>query len=301
MADQFSVHGMITALVTPFTQRGDVDEDSLREIVQFQLKSGVHGLFVNGTTGMGTVMMPEQRKRVAEIAVEEAKGRIPSIIHVGAVDPSVGLDLAVHAEKTGADAIASVTPFYYQPGEEATLEHYRRLSEATKLPIFVYNIPRNTGNNVDARLLSKLCKIPRVVGIKDSSRDFSQLLDFLQVIPDGFNVVNGTDSYQFSAFCAGVKAGVSATANVIPELFVEMYNAYKTNNLEKGKALQFKIHAARTLLSKPAIAPLLEALKLRGLRSGFVKPPLRSMTTTEIANLRESFTRTLPEIKQVRA
>lgn len=161
MSHPFSVHGIITALVTPFTSRGEVDEDSFREIVQFQIRSGVNGFFVNGTTGLGPVMSPEQRKRVAEITVEEAKRRIPTIVQVGAVDPAVGLDLTLHAEKIGADAVASLTPFYYQPGEEAMIEHYRRLSETTKLPIFVYNMPRNTGNNVDTSLLSKLCKIPR--------------------------------------------------------------------------------------------------------------------------------------------
>jgi len=300
MSQLFAVRGIITALVTPFTSRGEVDEDSLREIVLFQLKSGVNGLFVNGTTGLGPVMNPDQRKRVAEITVQETKRRIPVIVQVGGVDPEVCLNLATHAEKIGSDAVASVTPFYYQPGEEALIEHYRKLSEATNLPIFVYNIPRNTGNNVDASLLLRLSKVPRVIGIKDSSRDFSQLLDYLHVVPDGFNVVNGTDSYQFSAFCAGVQAGVSATANVIPELFVEMYNSYKARSFEEGKALQSKIHAARTAMSKPPIAPLLEALRMRGLRGGSVKAPLRSMTKTEIEILHESLSRILPEIKLVR-
>jgi len=136
-----------------------------------------------------------------------------------------------------------------------------------------------------------------VVGIKDSSRDFSQLLDYLQVVPKEFNVVNGTDSYQFSAFCAGVRAGVSATASVIPELFVEMYEAYRTHDLEKGKMLQLKVHAARALLSNPPLAPLLEALKMRGLKGGVVKAPLRSMTPTEVAKLHESLAGLLPEIR----
>jgi dihydrodipicolinate synthase/N-acetylneuraminate lyase len=207
------------------------------------------------------------------------------------------LSLAAHAERIGADAVACLTPFYYQPGDDAIVEHFLRLSEATTLPVFIYNIPGNTGNNVSASLLAKLCKIKGVVGIKDSSRDFSQLLDYLQVVPKGFNVVNGTDSYHFSAFCAGVRAGVSATACVVPELFVEMYEAYRARDLEKGKILQLKINAARALLSKPPLAPLLEALKMRGLKGGAVKAPLRSMTSTEVAELHESLSRLLPELR----
>lgn len=300
MTSGFSVNGIITALVTPFTLQGEVDEDAFREIVHFQIHNRVHGLFVNGTTGMGPVMTPEQRMKVAEIAVDEAKRQIPAIIQIGAVDPAVSLNLAVHAEKIGADAIACLTPFYYQPGDDAVMEHYRRLSDATSLPIFVYNIPSNTGNNVSANLLAKLSKIPRLVGIKDSSRDFSQLLDYLQVVPEEFNVVNGADSYQFSAFCAGLRAGVSATANVIPEIFVEMYEAYKARDLDRGMRLQLKIHAARALLNKPALAPFLEALKMRGLKGGTVRAPLRSMLPAEIAKLHESLTGLLPEIRLVR-
>jgi len=190
------------------------------------------------------------------------------IVQVGDANPAVTVDLARHAEAVGADAVASLTPFYYHPGAESVIEHYTRLARATSLPVLIYNIPSNTGNNVDANLLSKLSRIPNVVGIKDSSRDFSQLLDYLKIVPDGFAVVNGTEAYQFSAFCAGVKAGVSATANVAPELFVRMYEAYESGDLKRGEQLQKRIHALRQATSNPPLAPLLEALKIRGLKSG---------------------------------
>jgi 4-hydroxy-tetrahydrodipicolinate synthase len=296
MAGSFTLRGIITALVTPFTEDGRVDEEALRELLQFQLKSGVNGFFPLGTTGMGPAMEATQRKQVAEIVVEETHKRLPVIVQVGAANPTTSIDLAKHAEKIGADAVASLTPFYYQPGADAVLEHYSKLSQSTNLPLFVYNIPRNTGNNVDAKLLAKLSKIPRIVGIKDSSQDFSQLLDYLTVVPDGFNVINGTDSYLFSAFCAGVCAGVSATANAFPELFVEMYQAYKAGDFERGKALQIRVHSIRGVLSQPPIAPILEGLKLRGLKGGHIRPPLRSMNVDERAVLRASVSRLLPDL-----
>ena len=297
MSNSLKLRGMIPALVTPFSSAGQVEEDSLKELVEFQIKSKVNGLFALGTTGLGPVMQPEQRKRVAEVVVKAAKRRVPVIVQVGAADPLVGIELAIHAEGIGADAVAYLTPFYYHPGEEAFIEHYQRLSRATNLPLLVYNIPPNTGNNIDANLLLKLSKIPRVIGIKDSSQNFLQLLDYLNKLPSEFNILNGTDSYQFSAFCAGVAAGVSATASAFPEIFVEMYDAYRNKNYERGKALQLRIHALRSALSNPPIAPLLEALKMRGLRSGTVKPPLRHMSAQEIPALRDSLGRIMPEIK----
>ncbi len=296
MTGQFRLQGIVTALVTPFSSTGQIEEESLREIIRFQLKSGIHGFFGLGTTGMGPAMSLEQRKRVAQVLVEETDGRVPVIVQVGASDPRTSLELAAHAQRIGADAIASLTPFYYHPDEAAIIDYYEKLSQVTTIPLFVYNIPSHTGNNVEANLLLKLSKIPNVVGIKDSSRDFSQLLDYLQVIPEGFNIIVGTDSYLFSALCAGANGGVSATSNAFPELFVEMYEAYRSRNFDRGKTLQLKLHAMRTVVSEPPIAPLLEILRLRGLKSGLVKPPLRSLNATEVASLRASVNRLLPEL-----
>jgi len=291
--------GIITALVTPFTAAGEIDEAALSEIVEFQIKNRVNGLFPLGTTGMGPAMEPDERKRVAEIVVEKARGRIPVIIQVGAADPLTCLELARHAEKIGADAVASLNPFYYHPTAESIIDHYTRLSKETKLPILAYNIPSNTGNNIDAKLLLEISKIPRLVGIKDSSRDFMQLQDYLATVPENFTIINGADAYQFSAFCAGVKAGVSATANAIPELYVEMYEAYKSGDFERGKVLQKKIFALRKAMTSPAIAPFLEVLRMRGVRSGSVRPPLRGLTPAEIENLRATLNRIIPELKVV--
>jgi len=296
MQKGLKLEGIITALVTPFSKNDHVDEEALRELVQFQIKSGVNGLFPLGTTGMGPAMEPFERKRVAEVVVKEVKKRIPVIVQVGAADPIVTIDLARHAEQIGADAVASLTPFYYHPGTESIIEHFRRLAAATKLPILVYNIPSNTGNNVDAKLLVQLSRIPNIVGIKDSSRDFSQLLDFLTNVPHEFTVINGTDSYLFSALCAGVSAGVSATANAFPELFVEMYGSYKGSDLAKGERLQKKIHSLRSAMNNPPLAPYLEVLKMRGLKSGNVRLPLRQMNSEEVAALRSIVTRLAPEL-----
>lgn len=292
-----SLHGIITALVTPFSSTGKVDEGSMRELVRFQLDSGIHGFFPLGTNGMGPATDIQERKRVAEIVVDETDGRIPVIVHVGAANPDSSIELAVHAQAIGASAVASVTPFYYNPDNQAIVDYYTRLSEATALPTFVYNIPRHTGNNVSAELLSQLSKIPGIVGIKDSSRDFSQLLDYLIAAPPGFSVISGTDSFVFPAFCAGTQAGVSAISNALPELLVQLYTKYQKGELSEARQLQLRIHSLRSILEKPPITPLLETLRMRGFRSGKVKLPLRSMTPTEIQVLHDSLRKAMPDIK----
>jgi len=296
MGSKLKLSGIITALVTPFSTNGVVDETALEELVHFQLRSGVHGLFVLGTTGMGPAMEPEERKRVANLVVRITDHKIPVIVQIGDTNPRVTGDLARHAEEIGADAVASLTPFYYQPNPEAVVEHFTRLTHETSLPVLIYNIPRNTGNNVDAKLLNRLSQISNVIGIKDSSLDFSQLLAYLRNVPEGFTVINGADSYQFSAFCAGVAAGVSATANAVPELFVRMYEAYKAEDISRGQELQLKIHALRDAMNTPPLAPYLESLRIRGLRSGLVRPPLRNMKPEEIMSLRVTFSRLMPEL-----
>jgi 4-hydroxy-tetrahydrodipicolinate synthase len=299
MTLELPLQGVITALVTPFTAEGIVDREALREVVNFQLARKISGLFVCGTTGLGPAMAADQRKKVSETVTQVTGKRVPVIIQVGAADPQTSLELANHAEKVGADAIASLTPFYYKPGEDAMIEYFNRLSESTRLPIFVYNIPRLTGNNIDANLLLKLSKIPNIVGVKDSSQDFIQLVDYLAVLPRGFNILVGTDSFLFSALFAGAHGGISALANAFPELMVDIYNSFVHREAERGAGLQRQVHALRSLVIKPPVAPLLELLRLRGLKSGHVKLPLRSMTLQEVEELRSSVLRILPELTLV--
>ena len=246
---------------------------------------------------MGPVMGAEQRKKVAEIVVSETAGRVPVIVHVGAADPRIEIELAAHAQKIGAPAVACVTPFYYHPDPSALIEHYTQLAESTTLPVLVYNIPSNTGNNLNVETVARLSRIPGIVGIKDSSRDFSQLLDYLSVVPPGFNVITGTETFLLSALCLGMQAGVSGMANAFPDLMVRIYESYVKQDLNEARKTQFTIQSLRFALTKPEIAPLLETLRMRGLKSGKVKPPLRSMRVEEVQKLHEFLRRALPDIE----
>lgn len=282
------IEGIITALLTPFTEEGNIDEEALQELVEFQVKSGIHGLYPCGTVGEGPTMSIEQRKRVAEIVMGQVKARIPVIVHIGAINTTMTVELAKHAEKVGADALGCVTPYYFTLDDDAIIEHYRRVAEAVRIPLFVYNIPHRTNINITPNLMAKLAKLPNIVGIKDSSRDFTQLCEYIEKLGKGFTVICGTDALMIPALFMGAKGAISAISNVFPELFVDAYNAYKKRNYEKAIELQFKIIVTRRALAKPTVAPLKEALKMRGFRAGTVKNPLRPMTEKEIIELRNS-------------
>lgn len=282
------IEGIITALLTPFTEKGDIDEEALQELVEFQVKSGIHGLYPCGTVGEGPTMSIEQRKRVAEIVIGQVKARIPVIVHIGAINTTMTVELAKHAEKVGADALGCVTPYYFTLDDDAIIEHYRRVAEAVRIPLFVYNIPHRTKINITPNLMAKLAKLPNIIGIKDSSRDFTQLCEYMEKLGKGFTVICGTDALMIPALFMGAKGAISAISNVFPELFVDAYDAYKKKNYEKAIELQFKIIVVRRVLAKPTVAPLKEALKMRGFRAGTVKNPLRPMTEKEIIELRNS-------------
>jgi 4-hydroxy-tetrahydrodipicolinate synthase len=282
------IEGIITALLTPFTKEGNIDEEALRELVEFQVKSGIHGLYPCGTVGEGPTMSIEQRKQVAEIVVDQVKGRIPVIVHVGAINTTMTVELAEHAEKIGADAIGCVTPYYYTLDDEAIIEHYKQVANAVHIPIFIYNIPHRTTINITPDLMVKLAKLPNVVGVKDSSRNFIQLCEYIEKLGENFSIICGSDAYVIPALFMGAKGSISAISNVFPELFTESYNAYKKADYQKAVRLQRKINAVRRALEKPTIIVLKEALRMRGFKAGTVKNPLRPMTEKEIAKLRDS-------------
>jgi len=281
-----SLAGIITALITPFDRKGELMEDSLRELVDFQIRAGVNGLFLCGTGGSGAIMRPDQKTRVFEVAAEQADGRIAIIAHVGAPSTEEAMDLAGHAEKAGADAVGCVPPYYFTPDEPSIIDHFRRVAEAAGLPVYVYNIPRCANTNIRPDLMLKLCEIENIMGVKDSSRDFIQLLEYIRVLPEDRTVLCGTDAYILPALFMGAKGAITAYANAFPEAYVKFYNLFLRGEMEAAREEQFRLSALRRALQRPPLVPHYEALRLRGFEAGYPRPPLRAMDEEEAEALR---------------
>ena len=226
-------------------------------------------------------MTIDERKRVAKVVVEETNGKVPVIVQVGTPATLTTITLAKHAESIGAEAIACVTPYYYQPDEESLIRHYETVAKTVNLPLLVYNIPRHTGVNIRPETLSKLAKMNLIVGVKDSSRDFLQLLETIETLPKEFVVMDGTEGYILPALIMGARGAVSALANALPELFTDLYVTFKKGDLERAKAIQFKVNKAKRITERLGLSSIFEILRERRIDCGNPRSPLRPMTKDE--------------------
>jgi len=279
--------GIITALVTPFTEKGELKTESIKPLVDFQVKGGVDGLFLCGTAGLGTVMRTDQRIEMFKQSVKAAKGRVKLLAHVGASSTEEAVILAGEAEKAGVDAVGAVPPYFMKPDEESIIAHFKAIADAIKLPVYIYNIPRQALNPVTPSMMLKLIETPNIKGVKDSSRDFINVLEYLRVLPEDFTVICGTDSYIYPAMVMGARGAITGYANGFPDVYADFLNTIKSGNQEAAKQKQFEINVLRSKLQKPPLAPHYEALRLRGVDAGLPRAPLRGMTDAERAVLKK--------------
>lgn len=269
--------GIIPPLTTPFTPNGDVYEKGLRQLIEFQIERGTHGLFICGTYGSGPIMTVEERKKVHEITVDQVAGRIPVVAHVGTTSTAQSVELAEHAANVGADYVASIPPYYHRHDERTVLAYFRALVEAVDLPVYVYNNPKTSGVTVTPSFLRHLADVG-VAGIKDSGFsyiDFTHLVLAMQDRPQ-FRFIVGTEGIALPAWMAGAKGCVSGLANAFPEIMVELWSLYKAKRYEEAAALQLRVQRARQILHIPSStnAACYAALQARGVDVGYPKAPI---------------------------
>jgi len=267
------ITGIIPPVLTGFDESGEYDPAAQKEITEF-LVDQVQGLYVCGTYGSGPLMTADERKRVAEDVIGYVNGRITTIIHVGGCSTRSVVDLAVHAEKSGADAVAAVPPIYYGFAEDAVLRHFDALRSAVDIPVFVYNNPKTTGVSVTGSMLAKLVDLG-VDGIKDSSFDILVFWNQLWSIskPD-FVPVIGTEALILPAVSMGAHAAVCGLANAIPEPVVELFRAVTGADMAKAATLQEKVSKMRDVMHFGPTLPMIQAvLTQRGVNAGYPRLP----------------------------
>ena len=270
------LEGVIPPMITPFDSNGEIDEKALRKVVNF-LSKNVHGLFLCGTYGSGPLMSVEQRKKVVEITIDEVKGKIPVIVHVGAASTDASIELAKHAEKTGAVCVASVPPYYYRPSERDIIYHYERLVKAISIPVYVYNNPKTVGYGISSELMSKIADVG-VQGVKDSSFDMMVFAEFQRKLGNrGFDIVMGTEALFLLASVLGAKAFIPGLGNAFPEICVELYEACMKRNYENAWEVQKRVNRVRDVMkiAGATIVSVYEMLKMRGIDAGLPKSPFR--------------------------
>jgi 4-hydroxy-tetrahydrodipicolinate synthase len=233
--------GCGTALVTPFTSSGAVDEAAVRRLAKRQADAGVHFLVPCGTTGEAPTLSAVERRRVVELVADEVGKRVPVLAGAGGYDTREVAEAAREMQAAGAAGILSVTPYYNKPTPEGLYRHYQAIAEATPLPIVVYNVPGRTGCNVDPATLSRLATIPHVVAVKEASGNMTQICEVMRAVPDGFVVLSGDDALTLPAMAVGARGIVSVLSNELPAEMARMVEAAEANDFAKARELHARL------------------------------------------------------------
>jgi 4-hydroxy-tetrahydrodipicolinate synthase len=233
--------GVGTALVTPFTSSGELDETSVRRLARRQADAGIHFLVPCGTTGESPTLTDEERIRVVELLAEETAGSVPILAGAGGYNTQEVIRWADDMRKAGAAGLLSVTPYYNKPTQEGLYQHYRAIADSTPLPIIVYNVPGRTGVNVEPATLVRLAALSNVIGVKEASGNITQICELCRQVPADFLVLSGDDAITLPVMALGGRGVISVASNEIPTEMVRMVEAAERGDFGEARALHNRI------------------------------------------------------------
>jgi 4-hydroxy-tetrahydrodipicolinate synthase len=266
--------GSLVALITPF-QNGKVDEKAFQRLVEWQIEQGTDGVVPCGTTGESPTLSHEEHKRVVELCVEVAKGRIPVIAGAGSNSTEEAIDFTRHAKQAGADGALIVTPYYNKPTQEGMYQHYKAINDAVELPIIIYNIPPRSVVDMSVATMARLAKLPNIVGVKDATNDLARPLRTRAEIGPDFTMLSGEDVTAIAFMGQGGDGCISVTANVAPRACADMHTAWQKGDTATAMKINERLlplHDA--LFCETSPAPVKYAASLLGKSSPDVRLPL---------------------------
>jgi len=289
MTAKTSFRGSFTALVTPFSKDGALDEKAFRALVAWQIAEGTNGLVPVGTTGESPTLSHDEHKRVVEWCVDEAKGRVPVVAGSGSNSTREAVDLSRHAEKAGADAVLVVTPYYNKPTQEGLYQHFKAINEAIGIPILMYNIPGRSVIDMSVDTMKRLFELKNIAGVKDATANLVRVsLQRAEVGPD-FNQLSGEDSTALAFNAHGGHGCISVTSNVAPRLCADFQGACLRGDYATALTLQDKLmplHLALFVESNPA--PAKYALSVLGRCTDAVRLPLVTLADKSKSVVRDA-------------
>lgn len=284
------IRGVVPPIVTPVDENECVEEQGLRRVVDHVIKGGVHGILALGSNGEFFALDRDQQQQVVSITMDQARGRVPVYMGVGAVSTRECLKLVAIANKEKVQAISILPPMFITPNQEELFQHIRAVAEATDLPVLLYNNPDKVKNNISADLVERLIEIPNIVGMKDSSGDLTFTAEYIRRTRDrkDFKVMAGRDTMILGSMVYGAVGCVASTANILPKLVVEIYEKYVAGDIEGSREAQFKLAPFRlafNLGSFPVATK--DAANLVGLAVGKSILPNTSCSVPVIEKMRE--------------
>ena len=281
--------GAIVAVVTPFID-GKVDEQGLKDLVEFHIENGTHGIVPCGTTGESATLDFDEHKRVIELTVQTVAGRVPVIAGTGANNTLEAIELTESAKASGADAVLSVVPYYNRPSQEGLYQHFKAIAEAVDIPMFLYNVPSRTVANMMPETVARCAGLKNVIGIKEATGSLNQISEVIRVCPDDFIVLSGDDFTSMPTVLIGGKGVISVTSNVFPRAMADMMEAALAGDLARAKQIHYRLFPLMSaMFCYPSPAPAKKGLELMGrIQSGEVRLPMTRMDDASIETLKKA-------------
>ncbi|MGI8842585.1 MAG: 4-hydroxy-tetrahydrodipicolinate synthase [Gemmatimonadaceae bacterium] len=281
--------GCGTALITPFTRDGSVDERALTALVDWQIAEGIHFLVPCGSTGEAATLTPDEHSHVVRLVSDRVAGRVPVVAGAGSNDTNRAIQMSKAMRDAGATHLLHVSPMYNKPPQRGIIEHFRAIAGATDLPVIVYNVPGRTGSNVEARTTLALSEIPNIAGIKEASGNLVQIQDILRERPPHFSVLSGDDALTLGVMAAGGDGVISVTSNAAPKLMALLVEHCRAGAIEQARTVQERLlpwMSAAFLESNPI--PAKAALASMGKIENVLRLPLVPLDPRHDAALREA-------------
>lgn len=279
--------GSIVAIVTPFKGNA-VDENKLKELIEWQIKNGTNGIVPCGTTGESPTLSPQEHEQVIEVTVNTVAKRVPVIAGTGSNSTAEAVHMTKHAAKVGADGCLVVTPYYNKPSNRGLYLHFKAVADSVKIPIILYNIAGRTGKNIEPELMAKLAQDCRnIVGVKEASGSLEQMQRIREVCPKDFLLISGDDALTLPLLSIGGVGVISVAANIVPKDVAGVINAFNKGDLKTAQDLHAKLQPLiRALFIETNPIPVKTACELMGLCSGAMRLPLCDMEEANLAKLK---------------
>lgn len=280
------IKGVIPAMLTFFDSDENVDEQRTRNMVDFMLDAKVGGFYLTGSTGACFTMSLEERKRVVEIVIDQVKGRVPVVVHVGDIGTKKSIELAKHAEAAGADAISSVPPFYWKFSEDEIYNYYKDIAESTSIPMIVYNI--QLAGIMDKSLILKIAGIDNVKGLKFTARNHDEMGSLKAALGKDFMIYSGCDEMAFSGMCFGADGIIGSFYNVIPEIYTGICDCVAKSDVPGGIRLQrIADEVIFQALQYGLPSSIYSMMSWRGLDAGGCRKPFRTNSDETLEGLKK--------------
>ncbi len=280
--------GSIVAIVTPFKD-GKVDEESYRQLIEFQIENGTSAIVPCGTTGESATLNVKEHARVIDIAVEAVNKRVPVIAGTGGNSTSEAIELTEHAKKVGADATLQVTPYYNKPTQEGLYQHFKAIAKAVPLPQVLYNVPGRTSVNMLPETVVRLAELPEVVAIKEASGNIGQMADIVRLAGDKITLLSGDDNLTLPVLSIGGAGVVSVVANIVPRDTADLVKAWEEGRIDEAKELFYKLlPLCQAMFFETNPIPVKTSLGLMGKIQDEMRLPLYPMAPANLEKLKKA-------------